>query len=96
MIHKDRYNRRKRNYFKSKRKVDILKNVLNVSDKNINSTLSYSKAKIHCSCDLCSIKSKHVGNKKVNRPDTWRISDRRNFERTESTMRDYLTGDYEI
>ena len=80
MIHKNRYNRRKTAYYKSKRKVGLVKEIYGEGAFNIktnNSILRFSKAKIHCSCCLCSMKSKYVGKVKTNSHNTYSISDRK-------------------
>lgn len=80
MIHKNRYNRRKIAYYKSKRKSDLVKEIYGaevLQAMTKGSILHLSKAKIHCSCGMCSEKSKAIGNKKVNSIRTYCFSDQR-------------------
>lgn len=93
MIHKNRYNRRKIAYYKSKRKQQLIKNIYGqevcMAMKVEESPLRLSKSKIHCSCGLCSRKSKRIGKKKVNSIETYPISDRKKIMNYSDQLNNY-------
>lgn len=73
------------NYFRSKnRKLNILYNINGKSDidsyYNNNKKGKLGKGKIHCSCSLCSIKSK----------DYLKISDLKNIYKLDADLNEYL------
>lgn len=78
MIHKNRANRRRVRMSKSRRKFRIISETHYYSPPEHISELS--KAKIHCSCPLCSAKSKRAMGKRYRGHDCWKVSDRRKFE----------------
>lgn len=51
----------------------------------------YSKNKIHCSCPLCSSKSKNKGKRKNYwaKSRNWKISDLRKIEKFEAELKDF-------
>lgn len=55
MIHKNRANRRYRDYTKAKRKADLAAHCWHYDNLH-----ELSKGKIHCSCPLCAAKTRKV------------------------------------
>jgi hypothetical protein len=80
MIHKNRANRRRVRYNKSKRKYNILKDIYKYSDTELAKIdlLSLSKAKVHCSCSICAVKSNQIMGVRCKSDRTLSLRDRRN------------------
>lgn len=75
--------RRKKDFSKAKRKMEINKTYCSNNNINIlfyDNLHQYSKNKIHCSCPLCSAKTRNIGNS---------ISDERKKDSLDSQMEDY-------
>lgn len=90
MIHKNRNNRRVMNIKKAKRKKRIVKS---------HDYLDYikcdyghlNKGKIHCSCPLCSAKSKHYLGRKIYRSEmSWKHADRVKRLSMNEKIKDYM------
>lgn len=57
----------------------------------------YSKGKIHCSCPLCSAKTRNKGNSKLKGmlPGiNWKITDRRRVESMQDALQNFLIDNF--
>ena len=78
---RDRGWRRKKDFSKAKRKMEINNIIFSIDNILFYDNLhQYSKNKIHCSCPLCSAKTRNIGNS---------ISDERKKNSLDSQMEDY-------
>lgn len=78
---RDRGWRRKKDFSKAKRKMEINKTICSIDNILFYDNLhQYSKNKIHCTCPLCSAKTRNIGNS---------ISDERKKNSLDSQMEDY-------
>ena len=97
--------RRKKNFSKAKRKrdIDIAVNFnpwFSYAENHClyNSLNEYSKNKVHCSCGLCTAKTRNKGHRR-NRPKNYMpsinydIHDKRKLDSMNDEVKDYIHGE---